>query len=138
MTQFKDLEKKIGENLHYIFIRGNFNVLSENFLFVYCIVFLTGFQSKKCRFFSSIISSCSYYNFKYFENRYWVQCRCSIYLGYKVVFVFFLDQISFYTHRHMYISFIQGWFILIYYHTWTFLTNMRIFPDILGQTKFWP
>ena len=63
---------------------------------------------------------------------------CSIYLGYKVVFEFFLDQIGFYTHRHMYISFIQGWFILIYYHTWTFLTNMRIFPDILGETKFWP
>ena len=30
MTQFKDLEKKkIGENLHYIFIRGNLKSLSE-------------------------------------------------------------------------------------------------------------
>ena len=119
ITQFKDLEK-FGENLHYIYIRGNLKVLSENSLFIVSYPYL------------------HYYNFKYFENRYWVQCRCSIYLGYKVVFEFFLDQISFYTHRHMYISFIQGWFILIYYHTWTFLTNMRIFPDILGETKFWP
>ena len=54
MTQFKDLEK-FGENLHYIYIRGNLKVLSENSLFIYCIISLTNCLSKNFIFFSSTI-----------------------------------------------------------------------------------
>ena len=62
MTQFKDLEK-FGENLHYIYIRGNLKVLSENSLFIV-----------------SSYPYLHYYNFKYFENRYWVQCVDVVYI----------------------------------------------------------
>ena len=39
LNQFKDLEK-FGENLHYIYIRGNLKVLSENSLFIYLFIYL--------------------------------------------------------------------------------------------------
>ena len=51
ITQFKDLEK-FGENLHYIYIRGNLKVLSDNSLFIYCIMSLTDSnKAKKFHFF---------------------------------------------------------------------------------------
>ena len=110
ITQFKDFLVKI-----YTIFLSVVNFL--NSLFIYCIISLTDCQSKNFLFFSSIVSSCSYTIITLNMLKRDTECSVDVVYILDTKFVFLLDQISFYTHRHMYISCIQGWFILIYYHT---------------------